>query len=311
MTTPRSSSSTTSWIVVLMVDAIDRYAPPKHNSATITSAYVGASPIADDGHPVEQHRAAQQPGPGQPRRDRQQQRREQHRADARGAEQQPQTHARHAEDRLAVHRQVAEQRAAQPGHRDDRQAARQDRRAGDARGRHHAGCPASAPPRAARPRPSLVPRIDHQHADDHQERHRVDARTPPAAPHAAITMPARNGPSARAALNWALLSVTAFNSRSRGTSSVTNDCQIGRVHAAGQTRQRTPAPTSDAMVAEPGRHQGPQRERAHRLGHLGGDQEPAARVAVGQRAADQAHHHERHVLEEAGDADVARAARSA
>ena len=65
-----------------------------------------------------------------------------------------------------------------------------------------------------------------------------------------MTMPARNGPSARAALNWALLSVTAFRRTSRGTSSVTNDCQIG-VFTPPANPDRNASADSDAMVADP------------------------------------------------------------
>ena len=71
-----------------------------------------------------------------------------------------------------------------------------------------------------------------------------------AAPHAAITMPARKGPSARAALNWALLSVTALRRTSRGTSSVTNDCQIG-VFTPPASPDRNASADSEAMVADP------------------------------------------------------------
>ena len=47
-------------------------------------------------------------------------------------------------------------------------------------------------------------------------------------PHCAITEPASAGPTMRAMLNCALLSVTADISVSRGTSSLTNACHAGR-----------------------------------------------------------------------------------
>ena len=71
-----------------------------------------------------------------------------------------------------------------------------------------------------------------------------------AAPHVAMTTPASSGPSARAALNWALLSVTACSSRSRGTSSVTNDCQIGVLSPPASPDTNASA-AIHAVVAEP------------------------------------------------------------
>ena len=71
-----------------------------------------------------------------------------------------------------------------------------------------------------------------------------------AAPHAAMTRPARNGPSARAALNCALFNVTAFNSTSRGTSSVTKDCQMG-VFTPPARPDRNASAASDVVVAAP------------------------------------------------------------
>ena len=54
--------------------------------------------------------------------------------------------------------------------------------------------------------------------------------------------------------------------------------------------------------------QEPQRRGARRLRALARDQQRTAREAVGEPSSEQSHHHERHVLEEAGDADVARRA---
>lgn len=86
--------------------------------------------------------------------------------------------------------------------------------------------PASTPAAAARRRPSLSARITNSTPSTTRNDAAFRANAV-AGPHAAMTIPASSGPSARAALNCALLSVTACSSRLRGTSSATNDCQIG------------------------------------------------------------------------------------
>ncbi len=120
--------------------------------------------------------------------------------------------------------------------------------------------PANAPPASGRPLRSLVPRITRSTPITTTNDTPLIANAA-AAPHAAITMPARNGPSARAALNCALLSVTAFSSTSRGTSSVTNDCQIG-VLTPPASPDRNARADSDAMVADPDATR-PHRANAH------------------------------------------------
>ena len=109
--------------------------------------------------------------------------------------------------------------------------------------------PDMAPTPTGRARRSLVPRIIASTT--------ITARNDAAfranavdAPHAAITRPARNGPSARAALNCALLSVTAFSKVSRGTSSVTNDCQMGMLSPPASPATKASA-DNVSVVAEP------------------------------------------------------------
>ena len=81
------------------------------------------------------------------------------------------------------------------------------------------------------------------------ERHQIRAATTPAVvseltqngaamPHAAITIPARAGPSARLTFKPTLLSATADWRRGRGTSSGTTACHAGMTSAAAVAREK-------------------------------------------------------------------------
>ena len=63
-------------------------------------------------------------------------------------------------------------------------------------------------------------------------------------PSVTSTRPPSPGPKARAALNWAELSVTALRRASRGTSSDTNACQAGALMPV-----TTPPRATSAMIA--------------------------------------------------------------
>ena len=69
-------------------------------------------------------------------------------------------------------------------------------------------------------------------------------KKPQPGPRVARTMPPIAGPKARAALNWAEFSVTAFSSASRGTSSETNACHDPIIRPA-KTPDREASATMD------------------------------------------------------------------
>ena len=166
--------------------------------------------------------------------------------------------------------------------------------------------PANAPPRVGTA-PAVARAPDHQeHADHHDERHAVDRERRGRAPRG------DHDAGQERAERTSCVELRAVE-RHRVQQHLAGH-QFGderlpdrRVDPAGESRQeRQGRQRRDG--GRPGRDQAPQGERAQCLAGLRGDQQPPTGVAVGERATDEAHHHERHVLEEARDADVAGAA---